>query len=777
MCRYQCSQGGGKSVAIGSKGGENGAQSHPSSSPLTKGGNRGGLPGSAWIEGHSSFLQLTIALVVLCASTSTYAQPAAPKDQQIERAIARGVQFLKGCQSSEGHWDEPAQNRHRLGVTALAGLALLENGVGVDDSAIARAREVVETLARRSDQTYDLTLAILFLARVQPGRRGGADSLIQILAHRLAGGDQEGMWTYQVPLEDSDRPPSRARAGRPERERRKPARRFGIFSSVGDNSNTQFALLGLWAAGRHGFDPDADLESIDQHFRSSQLDDGRWGYRLGAGGADAMTCAGLMGLAIAAARPSLAERQTARARGAALAADPAFIAALKAVGQDARQASLQSDIYYLWSLERVCVALGLRTLDGFDWYAHGSQILIQRQENDGGWPHDRWGRLPSTCLALLFLRKANLAFEIDRVLRLGNPQDGRRVLATSGRSAETPALDESTTTDPAQGNQAAAEVPGEIGVDDVRVVVTGASQQSFPKIAVQFEVKRPDGSFLLDGAKDDFRVTEDGREVSVVEFQAPRATEAIATTVVLVVDRSLSMEEEDRIGGLKRAVASFLEKLPEGSKVAVIAFGSEVDRLCTFTTDRGEIKTAVDALQPAGATRFYDAVAVALEMLEQEPGRRAILALTDGEDTFSQTASLESVIGTARKLGLPVYTLGLGTEEEIESKDLRHLAVSTRGQYYPAKSADQLRAIYEAIAERIGSSYTLFYESERKLPDGTLRPVRISYRGSTRSAGETAVFIPGMVVPAAGWPTLFLVLAGTLTALAVLPGKLSTRKS
>jgi VWFA-related protein len=264
--------------------------------------------------------------------------------------------------------------------------------------------------------------------------------------------------------------------------------------------------------------------------------------------------------------------------------------------------------------------------------------------------------------------------------------------------------------------------------------------------------------------------------VNVVDFQAPRSTEVVPTTIVLVVDRSLSMEEEDRIGGLKRAVASFLEKLPEGSKVAVIAFGSEVDRLCTFTTDRGQIKAAVDALQPAGATRFYDAVAVALEMLEPEPGRRTILALTDGEDTFSQSASLESVISVARRLGLPVYTLGLGTEEEIESKDLRHLAVSTRGQYYPARNADQLRAIYEALAERIGSSYTLFYESERKLPDGTLRPVRISYRGSTRSVGETAVFIPGMVVPAGGWPLLFLMLCGVLVAAIVLPGALARRR-
>ena len=82
-----------------------------------------------------------------------------------------------------------------------------------------------------------------------------------------------------------------------------------------------------------------------------------------------MSCAGLMGLAISASRPSLAERQTARARGAALAADPAFQAALRAVGQDARRAGNHSDIYYLWSLERVCVALGLRSLDGFDWYA------------------------------------------------------------------------------------------------------------------------------------------------------------------------------------------------------------------------------------------------------------------------------------------------------------------------------------------------------------------------------------------------------------------------
>jgi Ca-activated chloride channel family protein len=712
------------------------------------------------------------AVILVVILTSAQAADDAD-DKEIATAIARGVAFLKDSQAGQGHWDDPAQLEHRLGMTSLAALALMENGVARESPAISKAREIVGQLATASDQTYDLALAILFLARCQQSGRGEADALIQGLGERLAAGGHDGMWTYTVPLSGIE---STTTERRPRRgEGRSRARRVPLFPGMGDNSNTQFALLGLWAAGRHGFDSDQALESIDHHFRSSQLADGHWGYRIGMSGSESMSCAGLMGLAIAASRPSLAERQTARARGAALAADPAFLAALRAVGQDARRASRQSEIYYLWSLERVCVALGLHSLDGFDWYARGARILIDRQAENGSW-HDRWGTLPATSLALLFLRKANLSFEIDRVLRL--PGSGAEPRLVRGNDSSRHEGDEADN-DAGKGMEKGTPVAppeGEVGSDDVKVIVTGASEQSFPRISVQFEVKRPDGSFLLDAARDDFRVTEEGRDVQVVDFRAPRTTEAIPTTVVLVVDHSLSMEEEDRIGGLKRAVGSFLEKLPAGSRVALIAFGSEVDKLSTFTTDRGQIKTAVVALEPAGATRFYDAVAAALEMLDHETGRRAVLALTDGEDTFSQSATLESVVASAKRIGLPIYTLGLGTEEEIESADLRRLAAATRGQYYPARSADQLRAIYEQIAERLNASYSLLYQSDRKIADGTLRPVRIVYRTSTRSAGETAVFIPGMVVPNAGWSALFLGLSAGLTVLLFLPSLLASRK-
>jgi VWFA-related protein len=304
------------------------------------------------------------------------------------------------------------------------------------------------------------------------------------------------------------------------------------------------------------------------------------------------------------------------------------------------------------------------------------------------------------------------------------------------------------------------------------VVVRGVDEKGFPRITLDFEVKRPDGSPLRGARREDFHVTEYGQEVPILHFQGPESTEIRPTTVVLVVDRSLSMEEEDRIGALKAAVATFLTVMPPGSRVAVIAFGSDVAVICPFTDDPKRVQAAVDALTPAGATRYYDAVAEALELIARESGRRAILALTDGEDTFSQVATLDSVILAARRAGLPVHTLGLGSEDEIESADLRRLATETRGQYYLARQADQLRRIYEELAKGLGSSYSLAYRTNRPLPDGTLRPIRIYYTTTSKviSSEEKAVFIPGMVVPAAGWSRLFVVLIGTLTALAVLPG-------
>ena len=298
------------------------------------------------------------------------------------------------------------------------------------------------------------------------------------------------------------------------------------------------------------------------------------------------------------------------------------------------------------------------------------------------------------------------------------------------------------------------------------VVVTQADESKFPEIALEFEVRRPDGSFLLDAPLESFRVTEYDEDRPILTFEPPIARNARATTLVLVVDRSGSMLQDDRLGTVKRAVASFLEGLPAGSRVAVIAFGSEVELICPFTADLAEARAAVDALRPAGATRFYDAVAAGLELIGDEPGRRAILALTDGEDTASALATLATDVDLGRRLGLPIHTVALGPEVETAAADLKQLAESTRGRFYPARASGDLSGIYEEIARRLRSSYGLTYRTARPLPDGTLRPVRVTFGTAANApAGEAAIYIRGMVVPAAGWHRLFVALLAGLVAL------------
>ena len=228
--------------------------------------------------------------------------------------------------------------------------------------------------------------------------------------------------------------------------------------------------------------------------------------------------------------------------------------------------------------------------------------------------------------------------------------------------------------------------------------VVQTEEKAFPDIRVEFEVIGDDGQPILDAVRDDFRVEEYDSPVKITEFHSPISKEFRPTTVVLVLDRSGSMNKDNRMEGLKRAVDAFLKKLPEGSRIAVIAFGDRVELICPFTDDPRDVRRAVGDLTPGGYTRFYEAVAEAIHLLSGEEGRRAVLAMTDGEDNLSRTANIQTVVADARKAGFPVHTLGLGPAEEVESANLREVAERTRGKSFAAQESNGLRTIFEEIA-------------------------------------------------------------------------------
>ena len=86
---------------------------------------------------------------VVCARwpTPPVAVTSARRRRGCAGAIARGVAYLKEPQEDRGHWSFSFNHDHTLGITALAGLALLENGVDARDPAIGKATEVVRSLS------------------------------------------------------------------------------------------------------------------------------------------------------------------------------------------------------------------------------------------------------------------------------------------------------------------------------------------------------------------------------------------------------------------------------------------------------------------------------------------------------------------------------------------------------------------------------------------------------------------------------------------------------
>jgi hypothetical protein len=195
-----------------------------------------------------------------------------------------------------------------------------------------------------------------------------------------------------------------------------------LIATTTDNSNTQFAILALWTAQRHGIPMERTLNLVVRRFITSQNGDGSWGYHYLFGGGDAerpaMTCVGLIGLAVG---HGLAQPKAAGQRIHDPRVVNGFIALNKNVGKPVEELVNQpmQNLYFLWSVERVAVLYNLPKIGDKDWYRWGAQVLITNQDDAGNWSGGQYhGNSPvlDTCLALLVLKRANLVKDLTAKL-------------------------------------------------------------------------------------------------------------------------------------------------------------------------------------------------------------------------------------------------------------------------------------------------------------------------------------------------------------------------
>ena len=238
-----------------------------------------------------------------------------------------------------------------------------------------------------------------------------------------------------------------------------------------------------------------------------------------------------------------------------------------------------------------------------------------------------------------------------------------------------------------------------------------------------------DGQAVRGLTVDDFTVFEDKVEQTISHLSEHRN---LPVRMGIVIDTSGSMAET--LPTVQRVVMGFLRDLLRPRDRAFIEiFSDRPELLAPFTADFATLEHALLALFPDRATALYDSVIMGLFQYSGVRGRRAMVVLTDGEDTAS-TNGYEDALAYAQRMGVTIYAIGvdLPTTKVITRFQLKRLCAITGGRAFFVSEASDLDRIYSEIDRELRSQYLLSYTSTSVKPSDELRRIEVKVDAEER---------------------------------------------
>lgn len=351
---------------------------------------------------HRTLVMAATLLVLMFAAATQHVATVNAADvteREVLDSIERAKRFLIQAQEGDGGWSWAGNAQHRIGVTALATLAMLSAGSSPDSAEMKAAL----TFLRNQEvptETYDSALMLMALAAAKAGPRDRPRiaAIVQLLErgqirNQVAG----GMWDYNP---------------------------NGGDNALGDRSNSQFAVLALKEAQDSGVPVSQEtLAWTRRDWVGRQLPDGGWAYRVGNNASTGtMTVAGIASLVITETMlhdpdedlnpdgtPNCCNdgvRDKSLERGLKWLGDRFSVRHAPSSGQGHL-------LYYMYGLERAGRLSGRRFFgegnNRHDWYREGAEFLVSKQhELRGSWVGEGLGEsdpVIATSLSLLFLSK------------------------------------------------------------------------------------------------------------------------------------------------------------------------------------------------------------------------------------------------------------------------------------------------------------------------------------------------------------------------------------
>ena len=221
----------------------------------------------------------------------------------------------------------------------------------------------------------------------------------------------------------------------------------------------------------------------------------------------------------------------------------------------------------------------------------------------------------------------------------------------------------------------------------------------------------------------DFQVYENHPRQDISTFAAGE----FPLTVALGVDRSWSMAGKP-LELAKQASRGFLNQLKTGDRSMVVAISNTADVIAPLSTDRAAQGRAITALDPWSTTALRDAIVAALDRLEPESGRQALVLFSDGNDRYS-TATEAEVLARARRSNALIYPITIGKQRPAF---LAELAVITGGRSFVLKDATELEKTLSTIARELRYQYLLGYAPTDSIEEGAheWRSIRVTLTGN-----------------------------------------------
>jgi VWFA-related protein len=196
----------------------------------------------------------------------------------------------------------------------------------------------------------------------------------------------------------------------------------------------------------------------------------------------------------------------------------------------------------------------------------------------------------------------------------------------------------------------------------------------------------------------------DGRAVAVDSVTGAVAAQ-LGIAVVLAIDTSGSMAGPP-LAAAADASARFLDQLSAQDSVALVTFADRATVTQPLTQDLDRLRARLAELRATGATALYDAVGAAVGVAGTAPHpRRAIVVLSDGQDSAAAAAARAAALDRARAGGALVYVIGLGATTDRDF--LQQLAATTGGRFLIAPGPTDLQAAFGELGAALRSQQVL----------------------------------------------------------------------